>query len=240
MDKNSNLIAIIIAGVIAIIPGSIALINDFREDKYNRHEQMIASYQGQIKSAEERGAKNIADSKRKEYEQYEEGWRAGQTIEKESIQLVYLYPEGVPEQQKKKFSDALTAIEDSPVATSTLNSSLGAAYYGVGDYENALGTLTVGLLDDPDDTDAKLLKAATLVSIAATSPKVEITGAPPEPGITLEITGALPEPSISAIELITEANELIIFDNTELSKPQTYFIDKIKTDIDKLELKINE
>ena len=71
MGKYSNLIIIVIAPIIAAIPGSIALINDFRADEYSRHEQMIASYQGQIKSAEERGAKDVADSKRKEYEQYE-------------------------------------------------------------------------------------------------------------------------------------------------------------------------
>jgi tetratricopeptide (TPR) repeat protein len=220
MGIYSNLIVAVIVPIIVVIPGSIALINDFREDKYNRHEQMTASYQGQIKSAEERGAKDEADSKRKEYEQYEEGWRSGQTINESSIRIIYLNPEGVPKHQQEKFSDALIAVANSPISTDTNTTSLGATYLGVEDYEKALESFDIVLSSDPDNTDARIFKADALVSIATTSPEYT-------------------DDTFALSDLIVEAGELITFDDLELSNMQDIYITKIETDINTLGMKID-
>jgi tetratricopeptide (TPR) repeat protein len=93
--------------------------------------------------------------------------------------------------------------------------SLGATYYGIENYEKALESFDIVLSDDPDDTDARILKASALVLIATTSP---------------EYMDDKEYKTANAVE----AKKLVTFNDVVLNNRQKTFLDKLKVYIDKL------
>ena len=173
------------------------------------------SYEVLVEALDKLGRPDEANKVREEQIRYHEGLLASQFIESSSIPIIYSNPEGVPEHQQEKLGNAIKAIENSPVSTDTNTISLGATYLGVKDYGKALESFDIVLSTDPDDTDARIFKAATLVLIAATPLECNID-------------------EKSQTTFAVEAEKLITFDDVELSNKQNIFTTKIKTDIEKL------
>jgi FtsZ-interacting cell division protein ZipA len=133
---------------------------------FEEHDQLAKSYMGQITSAEKRNDLNEVTRVRRNYEAFEENWRAGRQIVQIVAPIESLASVQLSAKQITTLKELMAKAEEDPNPAPLSSKTLGAAYLALDDFQASAAQLTV-TTSKKNDPDAFALKAAAYSGLAS-------------------------------------------------------------------------
>lgn len=170
----------IITMIVAVVGGGAGLWGAYTShdaskfvQPFDEREQMVKSFSTQIESAEIR--KDIPEVNRVRLllEKYEEGWRSARKIAKLVEPLESLKTAKLSNSESHNIRELLNSWSKSEDRVSISPKTLGAAYYAVGDYRQAIEQLSLVSASN-NDPSANALKAVSFAGLASSELDKEV------------------------------------------------------------------
>jgi FtsZ-interacting cell division protein ZipA len=166
-------ILIVVLKVVIVLGGLSGLWSTYTthdalkfKQPFEEHDQLAKSYVAQITSAEKRNDIKEVTRVRRDYEAFEEKWRAGRQIAKIVAPIESLAEVQLSAEETAALRELMAKGAEGPTAPVISATTLGAAYLALNDFEDSAKQLNIAT-SKKKDPNALALKAAAYGGLAS-------------------------------------------------------------------------